>query len=439
MPKHVPFVETPVDAMTPPPTSTGGRSQNRETPIATPIVPPVMPSVRSSVATTTMLPPSTMLPPNTIGFEPQNAMEARQADRRQQARWIILLASMAGALYLCWLMLLPFIAVLLWASVLTFSFMPMHQKILARTNKPGLSAGLSTLLVVLVIGVPLGLVSWAIIRELVPAIGMLQVASVDFLDPASPRGGPTMQWLGEHIDLPRARVQITERLGAASSEIASRTVGIVGGVLGMIVEALFIVFVMFYLFRDGKMIREALASAIPLGNRDTRRILTRASEVISASVNGVLVIATIQGTLGGIAFAALGLPSAIVWGVVMIFLSLIPVAGAFVIWIPAAIYLAVTGSYIKAILLTLWGMFVISLVDNFMRPLLVGKRAKLHELFIFFAVLGGLQVFGLVGLVLGPVVLAVALSLFETFRHDAGTTNTSDVYLPEDSPYRAKE
>jgi len=155
----------------------------------------------------------------------------------------------------------------------------------------------------------------------------------------------------------------------------------------------------------------------------------------------VLVIAAIQGTLGGLAFAALGLPSALVWGAVMIFLSLIPIAGAFVIWIPAAIYLAATGSYIKALLLTVWGGVVISLVDNFLRPRLVGKRAKLHELFIFFAVLGGLHVFGLVGLVLGPVVLAIALSLFETFRHpDASSSHTAtDMYLPDDSPHRVRD
>jgi predicted PurR-regulated permease PerM len=111
----------------------------------------------------------------------------------------------------------------------------------------------------------------------------------------------------------------------------------------------------------------------------------------------------------------------------MIFLSLIPIAGAFVIWMPAVIYLAATGAWIKAILLLIAGL-LISLVDNFMRPRLVGKRAKLHDLFIFFAVLGGLHVFGLIGLVLGPVTLAVALSLFEAFRHpeSVGPSSSSD-------------
>ena len=366
---------------------------------------------------------------------PEETTEHKNFDRREQARWLILLACTAGALYLCWLMLEPFVSVLVWAAVLALTFAPVHAQILKRTQKPNLSALLATLFVVFVIGVPFGLVTWAIVREVVPAIGMVQATFSEFLDPESHAIGPTMRWLGEHVDVPQARVQILERLGTMSADIASRTVGIVGNVVMMFVQALFTMFVMFYLFRDGKIVREALAAAIPLRNRETRMILGRVREVVGASVNGVLVIATIQGTLGGIAFAALGLSSAIVWGAAMIFLSLIPVAGAFVIWIPAAIYLAATGAWIKALLLTLWGVFVISLVDNFLRPRLVGKRAKLHDLFIFFAVLGGLQVFGLIGLVLGPVVLAVALSLFETFSSAGAGGAANDMFLPLDSPY----
>ena len=144
--------------------------------------------------------------------------------------------------------------------------------------------------------------------------------------------------------------------------------------------------------------------------------MERATEVVGASVYGVLAIAVIQGTLGGLAFWALGVPSAIVWGVVMTFLSMIPMLGAFLVWVPAAIYLALTGHYVKAIFLVVWGTLVIGMIDNFLRPKLVGGRTRLHELLIFFAVLGGLQVFGVLGIVLGPVVLALAMSLIEVFR-----------------------
>lgn len=361
-------------------------------------------------------------------------MDEVSKDRREQLRWFLLLAIMAGALYLCWLMLLPFIGVLLWAAVLTVACEPLHHRLLARFGRPELTAALTCLIIILVIGVPLALISWAVIHELAPAISNLQGFVSQIFDPQSELTGPTMRWLGEHVDLDRVRVSASEQLGEIGRWLASRTPGIVGGVLAVVIQILFVFFVMYYLFRDGAQVRAALSSVIPLRNRQTYALFVRTREVISASLYGVLVIAVIQGVLGGVAFWALGLPSALIWGTVMVFLSLIPMAGAFIVWVPAAIFLAVGGSWIKAILLTLWGTIVIGLVDNFLRPKLVGERAKLHELFIFFAVLGGLQVFGLLGIVLGPVVLAIALALFDVLRQptplDASLAHGS---LPDDA------
>jgi predicted PurR-regulated permease PerM len=357
-------------------------------------------------------------------------MEDTNRDRRDQARWIILLATLAGALYLCWLMLKPFIGVLLWAAVLTMSFEPVHRRILAKTRSPNLSAFLSCLIVMLTLGIPMGLLTWAIIHELTPAVSNLQAGLTDLLSPTSPITGPAISWLGEHVDLEQVRLQITEQLGGVGKELAGRTIGIVGGVLGTLIQALFVVFVMYYLFRDGKQVRAALSSAIPLRHRQTYAIFIRTREVVGASVYGVLVISMIQGALGGLAFWALGLPAAVLWSVAMMFLSLIPMTGAFVVWVPAAIYLLVVGSWVKAILLTLWGVLVIGLIDNFLRPKLVGERAKLHELFIFFAVLGGLQVFGLLGIILGPVVLAIALALFDAFSHPDTNASSTMLIMP---------
>ena len=357
-------------------------------------------------------------------------MEDPNKDRRDQARWIILLAALAGALYLCWLMLKPFIGVLLWAAVLTMSFEPVHRRILERTRSPNLSALLACLFVVLAIGVPAGLLTWAIIHELSPALSGVEAGLTDLLSPHSPITGPAIVWLGEHVDIEKFRAQSSEQLGGLGTALASRTIGIVGSVLGTFIQGLFVVFVMYYLFRDGKQVRAALSSAIPLRHRQTYGIFMRTREVVSASVYGVLVISAVQGALGGLAFWVLGLPAAVLWSVAMMFLSLIPMTGAFIVWIPAAIYLAVTGSWIKATILALWGVFVISLVDNFLRPKLVGERAKLHELFIFFAVLGGLHVFGLLGIVLGPVVLAIALALFDAFRHPDSTASSTMLIMP---------
>ena len=139
----------------------------------------------------------------------------------------------------------------------------------------------------------------------------------------------------------------------------------------------------------------------------------RTQEVIAATIYGVLVIAAVQGTLGTFIFWVLGLPSPLLWGVVMFFLAMIPMAGTFLVWAPAAIYLALTGAFLRSAILVAWGLLVIGTIDNFLSPRLVGHRARLHELLIFFGVLGGLQVFGVLGLVLGPVVVAVTLALIE--------------------------
>ena len=358
-------------------------------------------------------------------------MEDTNRDRRDQARWIILLATLAGAMYLCWLMLKPFIGVLLWAGVLTVTFGPVHRRLVQWTGRQNLSAMLSCLLVVLTLGIPAALITWAIIHEITPAVGILQTGVTDLLSPNSPVTGPTISWLDDHFDLDSLRKQLTDQLGTFGTNLATRMIGVVGSILAIFIEALFVVFVMFYLFRDGQQVRMALSNVIPLRHRQTYEIFLRTREVIGASVHGVLVISVIQGALGGVAFWTLGLPSAVLWSVAMMFLSIIPLTGAFVVWIPAAIYLAVSGAWIKALLLTLWGVFVISLIDNFLRPRLVGSRAKLHELFIFFAVLGGLQVFGLIGIVLGPVVLAIALALFDAFRHpDTSAASSVALILP---------
>jgi predicted PurR-regulated permease PerM len=138
--------------------------------------------------------------------------------------------------------------------------------------------------------------------------------------------------------------------------------------------------------------------------------------VISASVNGVIVIALIQGTLGGLMFAVLGVPSPLLWGVIMTVLSMIPMVGSGVVWLPTAVVFLVTGHWAKAAILAAWGVLAIGTVDNFLRPRLVGGRTQMHPLLIFFAVLGGLQVFGIVGLLLGPVVVAITMALLAVFR-----------------------
>lgn len=339
-------------------------------------------------------------------------------DRKGQVRWWALVAATVIALYLCWLMVKPFVGVLGWAAVLVIVFYPVHKRISQHIKRPSVSALVSCILVILTILVPVVLVTIAVLNELSGAMQSLQSATAYVLDPNSAYTGRILRWLGQYVNIDQLRSEqyLLDQIKGRSGSIAGQTLGFLGGVVGVIVQMFFVIFTMYYLFRDGDRILDAVRDSLPLNKKQAVTIVARARDVIGASVYGVFTIAIIQGTLGGLAFWLLGLPSAIVWGVAMIFLSMIPMLGAFLVWVPAAIYLALAGHPVKAVLLTLWGTLAIGMIDNFLRPYIVGGRTKLHELLIFFSVLGGLKVFGVLGIVLGPVVLAITLALVDVFR-----------------------
>jgi predicted PurR-regulated permease PerM len=227
-----------------------------------------------------------------------------------------------------------------------------------------------------------------------------------------------LEWIQQRFDIGTIDLEtlISQKLQEAGRSVLNQSVGMLGNLVSGIVQAGFVVFTMYYLFRDGDKIIAALPDALPLQHHQSEAILSRTAQVISASVYGVVFIAGIQGVLGGLAFWVLGIPSPMLWGVLLGIVCMIPIAGSFLIWLPAAIYLGLTGHWTKAVLLVLWGALVISSIDNLLRPRFMRQYTKLHELFVFFSVLGGIKVFGLLGIVLGPVVLAVAMGLLNTFR-----------------------
>jgi predicted PurR-regulated permease PerM len=335
------------------------------------------------------------------------------------AGFLALVAALLVALYVCWLMFQPFFNVLLWAAVLCIVFYPLHERVLERTRKPAVAAAVSTVAVILLILLPVTAITVAVVRELTGAAAAFQ--SSDHTWTAPPGVAHALDFVGRYVDLDResARKFLAQRMQTWGTTLAASTLVVVGGAAGAVGQMLLVVFALFYFFRDGENIRRAVYDMVPLRGAQWDHITSRTRDVIGATVYGVLVIAAIQGTLGTFIFSVLGLPSPLLWGVVMFFLSMIPMAGAFLVWVPAAAYLALVGSYGKAGILVGWGVLVIGSIDNVLSPRLVGRRARLHELLIFFAVLGGLQVFGVLGLVLGPVVVAVTLALIEMVREAA--------------------
>lgn len=332
-------------------------------------------------------------------------------------RWASLVAITVLVIYLCWLMIAPFVDVIMWGVVLVVVFWPVHRRLRRRVRSPSLAAAISTLLVIVTILLPLALAGVAIARDANNFVAYLKAHKGDLLDPNAPWGRP-VAWVSQYVDVRPylTREYLADRLNDVGGAVAARVFTVLGGVVGVVVQMFFVVFTLFYLFRDGDRLRLAARGILPLDRWQAHDVFLRTKDVIRASVYGSLVIAAVQGTLGGLAFWALGVPSPLLWGVVMILLCMIPMAGAFVVWVPAAVYLLATGHPWKAAILTAWGAGVIGTIDNFLRPYLVGNRTRLHELIIFFAVLGGIQVFGVLGIITGPAVAAVAVALFEVWR-----------------------
>jgi predicted PurR-regulated permease PerM len=172
-------------------------------------------------------------------------------------------------------------------------------------------------------------------------------------------------------------------------------------------------FVLFYFLRDGEFIVEKLRLLLPFPSDELDNLFRRITQTIRVSLGGKLVVATIQGTLGGLMFGWIGLPAPVFWGSVMAALSVFPVVGAFLIWSPAAVILALNGDWKHAILLAGWGVLIIHPVDNLLGPILVGGTLHIHTLPMFFSIIGGLAAFGPSGIVLGPVIAAVTVGLVE--------------------------
>lgn len=339
------------------------------------------------------------------------------SETRTDSRWLALVGMTILALYLCWTMLRPFLSVLVWSALLAILFYPVYRWILRYVKRPWAAATLALLFVIVTVMVPVAFVTKAVVSEFAHLANWAQETITRLrTDPAT--AARFAEWKKASSDYVDADAlfdpeKIGPLLQTLSQALLARSAGFVGGLVGVLTNAVLGLFALFYFFRDGDLISATLPGVLPLRKRQAEAIIERTRTTITASVYGVLVIALIQGTLGGIMFALLGLPSPVLWGVVMVIMATIPLAGAAVVWAPAAAILFVAGHPTKAAILFLFGALVIGTIDNFLRPRLVGDRSNLHPLFIFFSVLGGLSAFGIIGVLIGPVVLAITLGLID--------------------------
>ncbi len=320
---------------------------------------------------------------------------------------------LAFLVYLVYLVVAPFFVPLGWASVFAILFYPWHARIAAKWG-PATSAAATTLLVAVLLIAPMVLLVTNFAQEALQAVANLQET---FAGGGSSRIDAI--WRGIQARLPLAwRADVTtfatDAVRVAGAFIVTQSGQIARNIVGFVVDLAIALFATFFLLRDADAIMRGVRRLLPMDHSEREELIVRTRELISVGVVSSLVVAAIQGLLGGIVFAVLGLNAPIFWGVVMAFCCLLPF-GAWVIWMPAAVMLAVNGDVTRALILTGLGIGIVSGVDNFLRPMMLSGGANMNGLVIFVSLLGGMAAFGLLGLVLGPIIVVTALALLTTY------------------------
>ncbi len=329
--------------------------------------------------------------------------------------------------YLVFLIVAPFLVPLAWSAVLAIFFYPVYLWLQKRMSATW-AAVLCTVGVTLVLIVPVMLVllyagreaveSAARVRAIVQGGGVTGTASfADLIRRHLPTSLQDLDFMGP----------LQQAVEKTASYMAGSLAGMLKNLVNVIVNLFLLLFALFFVFRDGDRIMAAIRHLLPFEKDLQKEMLDESRDLIIASVAVALIIAGIQGVLGGVAFAITGLRAPIFLGVVVAFCSIVPVVGSALVWIPAAVWLAFNGSWGKAIVIFVICGGVAGLADNFVRPLLLRNRTRLNDLLLFISILGGLQVFGLLGLVVGPTIVAAALGVFRVYTDHRDEIEAAEV------------
>lgn len=318
--------------------------------------------------------------------------------------------------------LLPFYGAVFWAVILAIIFAPLQRYLYRRFSQRRNLTALFTLLVCLLVAVlPVILITGMLVQEGATLYKQIESGELDIGRLVS----GLRELLPQSVQLQLQRFgfgdldSMRERLASGALEgsqfLATKAFSFGQGTFQFLISFFVMLHLLFFFIRDGRELVARIRKAIPLSDAQKRRLFNKFTRVVRATVKGNIVVAVTQGALGGIIFAVLGISGALLWGVLMAFLSLLPAVGAGLIWTPVAIYFLMTGAIWQGVILTLYGVLVIGLVDNILRPILVGKDTKMPDYVVLISTLGGLALFGLNGFVIGPLVAALFISTWGLF------------------------
>ena len=350
---------------------------------------------------------------------PRDLPDASRADpwaSRANLHTLALLALTLLALYVCLRMATPFLSSLAWALALAVLALPLQRWLEAHLRSRNVASALSVLAAAIVVVVPVILVGASLVEQAVGALrdlqAQLQSGEWRRLVAVHPRLGEFAGWVEKQVDLPGTVTAAAGALTELAGSVVKRSVR-------QLVELLLTFYLLFYFLRDRVRILQASTFLSPLSTLQMKRLYRHVGDTLHATMYGTVVVALVQGTLGGLMFWLLDLPAPLLWGVVMGLLAVVPVLGAFLVWVPAALLLLLAGHPWQALILAAWGAVVVGGIDNVLYPILVGNRLRLHTLLVFMSLVGGIFVFGAAGLVLGPVVLTATIVLLEAWRYPA--------------------
>jgi predicted PurR-regulated permease PerM len=329
-----------------------------------------------------------------------------------------------------------FLQPIFWAVALGIVVYPLHAVLVGKLRqRASLAAVLSVVIVVILVILPLIGVGAAVTREAAALYQQLDEGDVGLLGlyERAQRSMPSVTATIERFGLDPSGLedQLSNAAVTASRFIAERALAIGGDTLRAALFFFLMLYLLFFFLRDGPRLLDTLVRALPLGDHRERYLLEQFAAVSRATIKGTLVVGIVQGAIGGIAFAVLGIGAPVLWGVVMALLSILPAVGSAIVWLPAAIALIVNGQVVGGIALIVIGALVIGSVDNVLRPILVGRDTRMPDYLILLSTLGGLAAFGLAGIIIGPIIAAFFLSVWTMAEQEFNPAGATSLPPPE--------
>lgn len=336
---------------------------------------------------------------------------------------IIYLAIVLLLFYLFYKILNPFLITIAWAMVLSITFYPLYAFILKYIKRSWAASLLTLLAILITIFGPFSYIISALTDEITGVYSSIEEKGIETITniQSYPKLQGALEKLASYEFLKGLNLQesLVNSLKTIGEYVVKHVSDVFTNAFVLALNFIIMCLTIYYFLKDGATLTEYLRKLLPFSEEQKHKLVERVKETVVAAVYGQLAVGVAQGTLGGLAFWVLGLPSPIFWGTVMAIVSFVPLFGTLIVWGPAAVILILSGSLGKGIGLLLFGALIISSVDSVLKPLIIGGKAKLHTLLVFFSVLGGIKFLGFLGFILGPLIAALCLSLFEIYTEEA--------------------